>query len=368
MQKNILIINKMYYPDVGGVETIVKQHAEWLHNSGHNVTVLTANSKTWIKTSIQTINNIKVVRCSSIMFAFSMPISLSIFIKFFRLKRNFDLVYFHEPYPLGTIMGLFPSRNSKTIITWHSDIIKQKGALKSVVVYLQNKLLRKAHTVITTSKQLLEFSKQLNNVKNKTTTIPLSFEGGFSRKNTYGGYFLIIGRLSYYKGINILLEALRSADMINRKVLIVGKGEKKIEVLIRDYLKVLKNIEFINEFVSEEKKRTLIEDCYCLIFPSTENSEAFGIIQVEALSAGKPVINTLLDTGVPWVSLDNITGYSAKPKDPKSLLEKILKMDNLTMNQYDKLCENSFLRYEEFFSDRVVNIKFKKVFEKLWAN
>ena len=258
-------------------------------------------------------------------------------------------------------MGLFPSRNSKTIITWHSDIIKQKGALKSVVVYLQNKLLRKAHTVITTSKQLLEFSKQLNNVKNKTTIIPLSFEGSYSRKNTYDGYFLIIGRLSYYKGINILLEALRSADMINRKVLIVGKGEKKIEALISDYMKVLKNIEFVNVVVSEEMNRTLSEGCYCLIFPSTENSEAFGIIQVEALSAGKPVINTLLDTGVPWVSLDNITGYSAKPKDPKSLLKKILKMDNLTMNQYVKLCENSFSRYEEFFLIELLTLSLKSV-------
>ena len=82
MQKNILIINKMYFPDVGGVETTVKQHAEWLHNSGHNVTVLNANSKTWTKTSIQTINNIKVVGCSSIMFAFSMPISLQFLLSF----------------------------------------------------------------------------------------------------------------------------------------------------------------------------------------------------------------------------------------------------------------------------------------------
>ena len=157
---------------------------------------------------------------------------------------------------------------------------------------------------------------------------------------------MLIGRISYYKGIEYLIDAINIASPLKRMLLIVGKGDSEIEHKIIGLTKKNKNVQFINNFVSESKKIELIEKCYCLLFPSCENSEAFGITQIEALSAGKPIINTKLQTGVPWVSLDNVTGFTAKPRNPKSFANNIIKMDNLSQKDYKRFCDNATERFD----------------------
>lgn len=364
MQKKILLVNKMYYPEIGGIETVVKQYSEWLVEAGNDVTVLTANRSNKFKTFTEQINGVKIIRSSSFAFGFSMPLSFTIFFKFLKIYRKYDIIHFHEPYPLGTLMSLVTSKKTRIIITWHSDIIKQKGILKNFVVYLQKKSLDKATIITTTSQKLLNSSDFINKYKYKTKIIPLSTVRLNSIQYNFSSYFLVIGRISYYKGIEYLIEAFNIAAPIKRRLLIAGKGDNKIENKIIELVKKHKNVEFINDFVSETKKIKLIEECYCLLFPSCENSEAFGITQIEALSAGKPIINTKLDTGVPWVSLDNVTGFTAKPKNPESFAEKLVEMDNLSLNNYKELCDNASERFESNFVDEKVKIKLIKIYNE----
>ena len=361
--KSILIVNKLYFPDIGGVESVAKQYGEWLVNDKHNVTVLTANPSSFSATKIEFINGIEVIRCSSIANIYSMPLSFSLVYKFIKIYKNFDIIHFHEPYPIGTFLSLFCSSKVKVFVTWHCDIIKQKGLIKNVVYYLQNRLLQKASIITTTSSNLLKSSTQLTKVISKVKVIPLSVKG-YTKKKCFEGYYLVLGRISYYKGLDILIKSLNHLSTIKRKVLIVGKGEPDIEQFILKNTHKNNNIEFINEYVNEAIKREYIENCYCLLFPSTENSEAFGIVQLEAMSSGKPIINTLLDTAVPWVSLDEITGYTAIPKSIESLSDKINKIDSLDINEYNNLCNNSFKRFENNFSDKQVCSKVKNLFNK----
>ena len=304
------------------------------------------------------------IRSSSFAFGFSMPLSFTILFNFLKIYRKYDIIHFHEPYPLGTLMSLMTPKKIRTIITWHSDIIKQKGLIKDIVVYLQKKSLNNSRVITTTSENLLISSSLIKKYKFKTKIIPLSTVKLNSKKYHFSSYYLVIGRISYYKGIEYLIRAFNIAAPIKRRLLIVGKGDSSIENKIIELVNKNKNVEFINNFVSETKKLKLLEESYCLLFPSCENSEAFGITQIEALSCGKPIINTSLDTGVPWVSLDNVTGFTAIPKNPKSFAEKLIEMDNLDLNKYKELCDNAVERFESNFENNIVKDKLIKIYNE----
>ena len=141
------------------------------------------------------------------------------------------MIRFHEPFPLGSIVALFLSSRQKIIVTWHSDIIRQK-ILKIPFTYLQKKLCRKALIITTTSEQLRESSGILNYFKEKIIILPLSINPNnyiseFSEIYFHlpRKYMLFFGRYSLYKGLSILLEAFNSDRLNNVNIVIAGHGE-----------------------------------------------------------------------------------------------------------------------------------------------
>jgi len=353
----------MYHPDVGGVESITKQYAEWLSTNNYEVTVLTTYRKRTFKVEKCVINNVKIIRHSPILIIGPLPISIVYLFHYFILVKSHDIIHIHEPFPIGSFLGSLTFRKL-IIVTFHSDIVKQKGILKFISVFFAKKSLKRARLITTTSERLLDSSFILSEFKFKTKILPLSSN---TYTPTYSPHsdFLFIGRLSYYKGIEILLQAVEELKNLKRKIIVVGKGDKELEDLLIDYSLKYENIVFENKFLSEEEKHNYIKNCYCFLFPSTYNSEAFGITQVEALSHGKPVINTNLDTGVPWVSVNGLTGFTAEPNDVKSLAELILKMDQLSIKDYKNFCLNAKNRHQELFGNEKVKNKFLTFFNSL---
>lgn len=352
----------MYYPDIGGVETVTKQYAEWLSSENHKVTVLTTSSKSSFKIKTKMINNVKVISHSPLFVFGSLPVSILYIFHYLLIFNKFDVIHIHEPFPIGSLLGSL-TKTKTLFITFHSDIVKQSGLLKDISIFLLKKSLHNSKLITTTSKKLLKSSIILSKFYSKTKIIPLSSSTNSSIAFSPNSYFLFIGRLSYYKGIEVLLIAIEKAKKLKRDILIIGKGEKKIEKMINSYAKKYKNIVFYNEFLSEEKKRDFIKNCYCFLFPSIYNSEAFGITQIEALSYGKPIINTNLNTGVPWVSVNELTGYTAEPNNVHSLLESIVKMDKLSIDKYKLFCNNAKLRHQELFDNKVVKKKLLNLFK-----
>lgn len=330
MNNKVLQVNKYYSPDIGGVETVVKQYSEYLTQESYDVTVLAVSKDFCLRTTSEEINGVKVVRCSSFGTFMSMPISLSFLFHYIILSLKCSVIHFHEPFPLASltsllyVLGVF--RRKKIIVTWHSDIIKQK-VFKSFVEIFQRLLLRRADIITTTSPNMITFSRLLSRYSHKVTVLPLSIV-----PNVYNiqddSYILYLGRLSYYKGIDVLLKAYSDSNK-KLKLILVGDGDNSIVQLINEYKDILGNkLEFVNRFVTENEKWEYIRRCSFFVFPSVQPSEAFGIIQLEAMLCSKPVINTNLPTGVPYVSLDNVSGITVEPNNIDELRIAINKLSS----------------------------------------
>ena len=134
----ILQINKMYTPDIGGVETVVSDYANYLREYD-DVTVLCINKYFSVKTKIEDIDGIKVYRCASLGTFMSMPISFVFFYYMFVLSRKASYIHIHEPFPLASLGFFLISKKKKIFITWHSDIIKQK-TIKVFFEFFQKRL------------------------------------------------------------------------------------------------------------------------------------------------------------------------------------------------------------------------------------
>lgn len=249
----------MYDPDIGGVETVVKQYSDCLKEYD-DVVVLCCHKNFTLQTSIENINGVKVYRCASFGTFMSMPVSIVFLFYLFYLSRKSDFIHFHEPFPLATIGSLFVSEAKKIFVTWHSDIVKQKS-MKRFFEFFQRKLCANATKIISTSDRLIEFSAVLKSFRSKVVVIPLSInKDDYLNKKFYDinikdlpkDYVLFLGRFSYYKGICVLLDAIEQIDE-DIPFVIVGSGELAKEIKER-IDKSRKNILLIDRFVTDDEK------------------------------------------------------------------------------------------------------------------
>jgi len=218
---------------------------------------------------------------------------------------------------------------SKLVITWHSDIIKQKFLLKFYHPFLK-KILDRADSVIATSDNYIRHSPYLSKIEKKCSVIPLGISLSNFKKNVlienetgkiskkYGSrpIILFVGRLSAYKGLNILIDAMNS---IEANLLIVGEGDEleNIKSLIKKN-GLLEKIHLCGN-VKGEILSAYYYASQVLILPSVERSEAYGIVQLEAMACEIPVVSTNLKSGVPFINIDRETGIIIEPNDVKGL-------------------------------------------------
>jgi rhamnosyl/mannosyltransferase len=368
---HILQISKLYPPYVGGVETVVKQYSQYLKNQGHQVTVLTAQSHPSLRTSREVINGVTVIRCSSLINIYSMPFSFSLFYHFIKIIRKIDIIHVHEPYPLGTLLGIVASPFKKVVVTWHSDIVRQKWS-KAFLGFFQSLLCSRAAIITVTSPKMVESSCILRRKKLSCEVLPLSipldeYNVPVARLSFLMPlpYVLFLGRLSHYKGIPYFLDAIsQTEDLGGVAFVIAGSGELSdyVTCRIKDFTNT--RVIFFNRAVSDEEKKDLLAHCLFFVFPSTMRNEAFGIIQLEAMAYGKPVINTNLPTGVPWVSVHGETGLTVPPCDSKSLAKAIrcLVVDDDLRGRLGKAARN---RVKSAFFDETVLPGLLRIYERL---
>lgn len=321
----ILEVNKFYPPHIGGIETLIRQRAQvYSQYPDAQVKVLVCQEKG--RGCTEMLDGTEIVRASSLGTYFSCPLSFDFIRKFRRMAKEADVVEIHTPFPLGDLACLLSGYKGRVVIAWHSDVIKQKRLLKFYQPLLR-RFLKRADAIIAATPGHVESSAFLPEFREKCHIIPyaLDAEKYDSAKvfpiltercgNPDSVKLLFTGRLVYYKGVDVLLEAFRQVH--GCELFLCGTGP------LEDELKVKAEglpVHFLGRLPDAELKAAFA-DCDVFVFPSVENSEAFGIVQQEAMVYGKPVINTSLPTGVPYVSVHGETGLTVPPRDVNALAQ-----------------------------------------------
>lgn len=351
----ILHIAKYYEPFKGGIEKVIFELASGSVKAGHEVVVLSSNIEPHYREDI--IEGVKVIRLPRLGVLFSQPLTLSLFWQMKKWLQWADVAQVHTPNPLAEAAFLLQDCQKPLIVTYHCDVVRQK-VFHKMYQPIMDKLLSRADQITVSTPNHLKFSPALQSYQNKSTVIPFGVRAKHAKKTMainehlhrikqeVGDYFLFIGRLVPYKGVDVLLRALKQT---NEKVVIIGQGPR-FEAwysLARD-LGVLDQIKMLGQVSNDDEFAAYLHGCKSLVLPSIDESEAFGIVLIEAMSCAKPVITTNLKSGVPWVNDKNVTGLEVEPRDVSGLSQALntLGTDRLLRQQ---MGEAAAQRFEKLF-------------------
>lgn len=323
----ILHVYKAYPPVIGGMENHVRTLAEAQVRAGHEVTVLVAGRGRSSEREVR--QGVSVIRAARLAELSSAPISLSLVLELGRLAP--DVTHLHSPYPIGEAAWLAFGRRPM-VLTYQSDIVRQRFLGRLWAPGLR-RVLAHADRVLATSPAYARSSPFLRRVADHVEIVPLGIETGrfaaIERRPEAlevgrEGRVLFVGRLRYYKGLDVLLDAM--ARLTGARLAIVGDGPMGPELGARARRLGLEDrIEWAGD-VSEAGLLTELARADVFVLPSTARSEAYGLAMVEAMAAGLPVVSTELGTGTSWVNQDGITGLVVPAGQPEPLAAAVRRL------------------------------------------
>lgn len=336
---SVLHVYKDYWPPVlGGIE----KHVHWLSHHqaarGLHVTVLVTNPSPFprsLRTEItrdpaRGNGTVRVVRSARLFTAASTPISPSQAL--WQRRLSVDVVHLHFPYPPGEVANYLWGKARVTVITYHCDVVRHRFILW-LYRPLLHRVLGRADAIIATSQAYVESSPLLRTYRQQVEIIPLgidltpfrhmddaqarAFRQQHAAPHPEWPVVLFVGRLRYYKGVDVLLRAV--AHLPDVWVWIVGRGplEGKWRHLARE-LGIGHRVRFLGE-VPEDVLPLVYRASDVFVLPATQRAEAFGLVLVEAMAAGLPVISTELGTGTSTVNVHGQTGLVVPPQDVEAL-------------------------------------------------
>ncbi len=342
--KKVIHIYKTYKPFThGGVETYIDSIINY------------KNSK--FKHILLSIGNINHTNQKKKIFkkSFSINSDTISFQLFFYLYKNVDrknnILHLHTPWPSMELFLNFAGFEN-IVLTYHSDIVRQKLSnyfYKNINISLLKK--NRIKKIISTSNIYYKTSKILKHIpRSKIKTIPIGIDNlSIPFKiptNKKLKYILFIGSNRSYKGISLLERLIKKG---NFTIIIIGSNLKKF--------KQYKNVN-VYENIADIDKEKLISNAYLLLMTSISRNEAFGIVLVEALRSGVPLISPNINSGVSWINKHNETGFQYRTGNFDDMLEKIHKLMRIDKKSYNQMCKNAHARYEKYFK---LNIMIKKI-------
>lgn len=323
----VLQLCKFYPPVPGGIESVVRTLVEGL--SLHDVCCDVLCAHTTNETVRETVpSGHHVTRVASLGKFLSTSMSPAIIRELAAVQSGYDVIHVHLPDPMTNLALCLTRPATRIVVHWHSDIVNQARALKFYAP-LQQWLLKRASAIIATSRSYADASPWLHEVKDKVVTIPIGIEDPpavplariEALRQRFGGRKMVfsLGRMTYYKGFGVLIDAARHLDD-GTVVVIGGAGEllDQYQAQIRaagltDRVHLLGRLSDM-----EVAEFHAAADVYCL--PSVARSEAFGVVLLEAMAAGKPVVaSDIAGSGVPWVNVHGETGLNVGVGQPEAL-------------------------------------------------
>jgi len=360
----VLQLGKHYPPYVGGTEKVIQVLTETLNAFGIKTDVLCSNHlRCFEELNFGGYRVIKTPRWFKILSTSISPLMIK---KLREIMDDYDIIHVHMPDPMANLALFLVKPRCKVVVQWHMDIVKQKLLLplyKPLLVWL----FKRADLILLSSQRVKNESQFKDFFKEKGEVLPLPFDSKEFKKvgidedlkkellEKSGGrrVVLSVGRLVYYKGFDILIKA---AKLLPDEVVIfiVGEGplRKKLERLITQ-LGLLSKVFLLGSIVERNRLAACYEVSYLFCLPSIYKTESFGLVQLEAMSFGKPVISTKLPaSGVCEVNLDGETGLCVEPGDEKALAEAITNLiEDKTL--YEKFSTNAIKHVERFSKEKI---------------
>ncbi|MBU2954459.1 glycosyltransferase [Marinobacter sp. F3R08] len=302
------------------------------------------------------------------------PASCSMGMGLFRLYREqarwADVIHVHYPWPFADLVHMLTGVRKPVVLTYHSDIIRQRR-LEALYRPLRSCFFSRVQAVVATSPNYLASSPLLSRLGDKCSVIPLglspesyappSAEASAAVERSYGsGFYLFVGVLRYYKGLDTLV---RAAARNGLKVVIAGRGPE--EARLRQLASRLdaRNVHFAG-FVTDDFKQALLERCRAVVFPSYVRSEAFGVTLLEGQLHAKPLITCEIGTGTTFVNLADETGLVVPPNDAEALAGAMLEIEREPARA-ERLGQAGRERLESVFSGDLVGRSYYELYKNV---
>jgi glycosyltransferase involved in cell wall biosynthesis len=347
-----------FFDDIpGGMQTHVEHLFESLKGEVQFVHLVPSRDA---HSSFAQVRGFPLVRTASWNVDGSLALSPKLILEARRLhaQHKFDLVHLHFPDPMSHLASMALPAGIPRVITWHADITRQK-LMKYVYLPLQRRALEKAARVIVPTPAHISSSAYLPELPTgKVSVVPFGFDlEDYAKPHEltaqlqaqYGSQMIwALGRHVYYKGFDHLIDAMAHLPP-ETQLVIGGDGPFTEQWKARAAASpAAQRIHFVG-FVKQEQVAAYFQSCRVFCLPAINQAEAFGIVQVEAMACGKPVVSTRLNNGVDFVNQDGYSGLTVPVADVPALaqaLHRLLSNDTL----YQRLGQQALKRAQEEFS------------------
>ena len=365
----VLHFFKTYLPDsVGGIEQVIYQLCQSgiAHGIQSEVLTLSANPH---PLEVMVADH-KVHRARLDIQLASTGFSYSVLQRFRELAAQADVINYHFPWPFMDLVHFTARINKPTVVTYHSDIVRQKHLLR-LYSPLMHRFLGQADRIVAASPNYLATSEVLKHYRNKTVVVPYGLDKSSYpvptntcvegwRQRFGERFFLFVGVMRYYKGLHILLEAAQDTGY---PIVIVGAGPLEQELREQAAALGLHHVHFVGR-LGEEDKVALLQLCEAILFPSHLRSEAFGISLLEGAMYGKPMISSEIGTGTSFINIHNETGLVVPPSDPLAFRAAMRTLwDNPLQAQ--AMGQKAALRYEQLFTAEQMSLQMAQIYREV---
>lgn len=331
LKMRILQFYKDYAPVMGGIENHMRVLAEGLHQAGHTVRVLvTSPDRHSTHTQIGGVDVYKTARWLAIS---SAPISGPFYPTLRRLEADSDIAHAHAPYPPGELGHLLLGQSRAFVMTYHSDIVRQRVLGFFYSPFLR-RVLQLADGILVSNPMYIQDSPFLAACAEKCRVVPFGIDlarfdltepraqavAELRTRFASRPLLLFVGQFRHYKGVDVLLQAMAQIDA---ELLIVGQGPLGDEWRrLAQTLGVGERVHFLGP-VSDEELVNLYHAAQVFVLPSTNRAETLGIVQIEAMACHTPLVCTELGTGTSFVNRHGETGFVVPPHAPDALAQAI---------------------------------------------
>ena len=373
MDINVLHVYKTSIPySQGGIEEVIEQLCRATTKLGIRNKIICISKHCKKKETLETPD--ATIYCYPMSFEIaSCGFSWVLWKEFKDLSEWADVIHYQFPWPFADFIALTRQPHSKPyIVSYQSDIIRQNG-LNKLYQPLMKKFLAKAASIVATSQKYIVSSPVLSNLKQPVTLIPNGIESELDsasyqkEKKRYEGiygrnFFLFLGVFRYYKGLNYLIEAAKQTSL---ELVIAGDGPEAemLYQFVQEHK--LSNIHFVG-YVSEQQKHALIELSAALILPSSERSEAYGMVLLEAARQGTPMISTELGSGTSYINAHNETGLVVSPRNAEELAAAMQYIhDNKDTDIVKSMSRAAKKRFENHFTGNMMGKRYAELYHSL---